>query len=78
MADDNKNTNLNAVTQVAAQQLKSSLNKAKKTNAEEDSKEFQERNQQNQELQWQDSSNAKLCHKCQHKFTLTNRKHHCR
>ena len=67
MADEKSN-----LTQAAALQL-SSLNKKK--SVEEDSKEFNERNP---DLEWQDSSNAKNCQKCQRKFSITTRKHHCR
>lgn len=68
MADDKSN-----LTQVAALQVKSTLSKNK--NKEEDIKEFKERHQ---DLEWQDSSNAKMCSKCTKKFTMFTPKHHCR
>ena len=61
------------LAQAAAMQVKSS--QSKKKSVEDDSKEFKERNQ---DLEWQDSNAAKTCHKCEGKFTITNRKHHCR
>ena len=58
MADDK------SLTQEAAQQVKSTLSK-NKHNKDEDVKVFKERNQ---DLEWQDSSNAKNCFKCDKKF----------
>ena len=39
-----------------------------------DAKSFNERNEQ----AWVDSNDVKKCSRCKVKFTVTNRKHHCR
>ena len=50
--------------------------KSRRKSAGMDAKEFEELN--NGEKSWQDSKDVKRCTKCTAKFTLTNRKHHCR
>jgi hypothetical protein len=57
-----------------AQLQKRSTAAAKKSTIAIDAEEFKERNRE----KWQESSNVKECKLCADKFTLTNRKHHCR
>eukprot|EP01038_Epipyxis_sp_PR26KG_P007180 gene7180-9790_t len=62
---------------------KNSITK-KKSSVSKDEEDFKQRQQQ-EAIQtsttiksWQESSTVKECHLCRGKFTLTNRKHHCR
>lgn len=70
---------MNDKATIADIQRKASLSPKKSvlSVAAADAKEFQERNQDAGQA-WQDSSDVKQCQKCSSKFSLTNRKHHCR
>jgi len=63
---------------ISAIQRRASTQLAKRrlSNIQADETAFRERNEGSE--RWQDSSTAKECKLCQSKFTLTNRKHHCR